>query len=321
VRVDDHDVVVSASIGIAIAEEGSDAESLVSDADLAMYRAKQRGRARAVLYDEAMRVEVVSRLAIEEALRDAVGAAEINVVFQPVVDIATRVVVGVEALARWRDDRFGDVPPPEFLAVAEEAGLVDDLGGLVLNAAVATAARLRRECDEHLTVAVNVSARQLAGTRLLDQLAAALRDHDLPPSALIVELTETDVLDDHLAGPSINALRALGVGVSIDDFGTGYSSLQRVARLPVDEVKIDQSFVAGLGKDRGADAVVRAAITLADSLGMRLVAEGIEREDQLELLASMGCQYGQGWLFTAPLPEAELIEWLRSPAAGDRRAR
>ena len=301
--VADVEVVVTASVGVVVTADDVAAEALVRDADLAMYRAKQRGRARVETFDAAMRDEVRSRMGIEQALRQAVAEQRLHVVYQPQVDLVDGTLVGLESLVRWEGPGALPMEPSALVGVADEIGLLDEISWFVLHEACATAARLR--AAPPVAVSVNLGARQLGHPGLVGQVTAALEQAGLPAGALVLEVTETDVVDD-AAGRALAALRAVGVRVSLDDFGTGWSSLHRLTRLPVDEIKIDQSFVAGVGTDRGCDAVVRAVASLAQELDLRLVAEGVERPDQRQRLVELGCRIGQGWLLGGPVPSDQL---------------
>ena len=298
------EVVITASVGVVLADDDAEAESLVRDADLAMYRAKQRGRARVEAFDAAMRDEVRSRLGIEQALRQAVADEQLHVVYQPQIDMVEGCLVGLEALVRWEDPDVAPLEPSALVGVADEIGLLDEISWFVLHEACAAVAALR-VAHPAVAVSVNLGARQLGHPGLVGRVTAALELAAVPPNVLVLEVTETDVVDD-AAGRALAALRALGVRISLDDFGTGWSSLHRLTRLPVDEIKIDQSFVAGVGSDRGCDAVVRAVASLALELDLRLVAEGVERPDQRERLVELGCRIGQGWLLGGPVPAEQL---------------
>jgi diguanylate cyclase (GGDEF)-like protein/PAS domain S-box-containing protein len=311
VLVDGHGIHVTASIGVAIADASSDPEELIRDADLAMYRAKQDGRDRIQVFDASMHDDAVTGMAMEEALRSAVNAHAVRVVFQPQVSMVDGKVVGIEALARWEHPRLGEVPPSAFVGVAEEIGILDDITRAVLSATCATVADLRRQRPD-LRAAVNLTPRQLARRKVIGLVDEALREAGLPAEALVVEVTETASLDDPASLKILGELRQRGVHVSIDDFGTGYSSLARVTHLPVDEVKIDRSFVNGVAEDRGCAAAVSAIVTLSRVLGLRLVAEGVEKPIQRQALLELGCTEGQGWLFSGPLEPADLGPWLEA---------
>jgi diguanylate cyclase (GGDEF)-like protein/PAS domain S-box-containing protein len=303
--IDGVEVVVTASVGVVLADEDADAEALVRDADLAMYRAKQRGRARVETFDAAMRDEVRSRLGIEQALRQAVAEEKLHVVYQPQIDMLDGRLVGLEALVRWEDPDVAPLEPSALVGVADEIGLLDEISWFVLHDACAAVASLR-PTHGAVAVSVNLGARQLGHPGLVARVTAALEEANVPAAVLVLEVTETDVVDE-AAGRALAALRALGVRISLDDFGTGWSSLHRLTRLPVDEIKIDQSFVAGVGTDRGCDAVVRAVASLALELDLRLVAEGVERPDQRQRLVELGCRIGQGWLLGGPVPAEQLL--------------
>jgi len=300
-------ITVTASIGIALAD-GHTADALLRDADTALYRAKDRGRNRFEIFDEALRASAVRRLEMEGVLRRALERGAVAVHYQPIVDLAGR-VVAAEALARLETDDGRLLEPDAFLDVAEECGLIVPLGAGVLHRACAQAARWTAEWGTAAPgrVTVNVSARQLAHPRMVDEVAAALAAAALEPGRLCLELTENALIE---ASPAtrvtVDRLRALGVGLAIDDFGTGYASLAYLKRFPVDYVKIDRSFIADLGGESEDSAIVRAVITLAETLGVTPVAEGVETAEQLARLESFGCPLVQGWYVGPPRPAAEL---------------
>ena len=305
------EVVVTASIGIAVGPEGSvDSEGLLRDADLAMYRAKQTGRARAAMFDRSLREEAADRLEVEEALRLALPRGELAIAYQPIVALDTGAVTGVEALLRWHHAEWGVVLPDEFIPIAEDAGLIAALGRWVLDTACTDTVALRAE-QPGLTVAVNLSPRQLAEPEVVKWVRGALEQSGLDPAALVLEVTETALLDDLASIVDVLAdLRAVGVQVAIDDFGTGYSSLSYLTELTVDEVKVDKSFTSGLGVDRSATAVVAGIIAMSRTLGLHTVAEGVESAEQRDGLLALGCDAGQGWLWSGPQELAEFRAWL-----------
>jgi diguanylate cyclase (GGDEF)-like protein/PAS domain S-box-containing protein len=306
---------LSASIGIALSNGTDDrSEALVRDADAAMYRAKERGKGRWELFDEAMRQSVVQRVETENALHRAVERNEFRVYYQPVMSLERGVYVGAEALVRWEHPERGLIPPAEFITLAEETGLVVPLGRFVLEAACLQAAEWHeRHGDPGFTISVNLSARQLSRPELVSEVAAALRASGAPPSMICFEITESVLMDDVEASlAAIRSLKALGVRLSIDDFGTGYSSLGYLKRLPVDAVKVDRSFVDGLGNDPEDSAIVAAVINLGHTLGLTVVAEGVETEQQLAELVALGCDEAQGFLFACPRPAADLAEVLET---------
>jgi len=295
---------VSASIGIALpVDETVDADSLIRDADVAMYRAKERGRARAELFDGALRSGLMARIDMEAGLRRALEREEFIVEYQPVIKVATGHVAGMEALVRWQHPGGRLVPPSEFVPLAEDTGLIVPIGRWVLEQAARQAARWRivRPNDPVSVLAVNLSARQLAYPGLVTEVAAAIDTAGADAGRMSLEITESVLLDD-LDGTLrvLHELRELGVHLVIDDFGTGYSSLEYLKRLPVDALKIDRSFVAGLGSDDADGAIVRAVIELSHALGLTVVAEGVEEPAQLRELELFGCDFAQGFLFARP---------------------
>jgi EAL domain-containing protein (putative c-di-GMP-specific phosphodiesterase class I) len=283
-----------------------------------MYRAKERGRARYELFDAAMRARAVARLETEATLRSALEDGQLSLSYQPEVLLEDGRLIGAEALLRWRPgagaaDGRELTPPSEFIAVAEETGLIVPIGEWVLREACAHLAHWRAVSPEGAPdrVSINLSGRQLARTDLVEVVERALDAAGLPPSALCMEVTESVLMDDiDLAVGALKALKAHGVEIAIDDFGTGYSSLAHLRRFPVDMLKIDHSFVAGLGRNPEDAAIVRAVIALARTLDLTVVAEGVERPEQLEELRALGCERAQGNLFSSPLPEPAFAELL-----------
>ncbi|MBB3082921.1 putative bifunctional diguanylate cyclase/phosphodiesterase [Geodermatophilus sabuli] len=319
-------VAVTGSIGIAVAHDDATGESLVRDADIAMYAAKVAGRGRAVVFDPAMRTAAVERRRLEQELTGALARDEFRLVYQPVVDLADDRVVGFEALLRWRSPELGAVPPDVFVPVAEDLGLIGDIGAWVLREACRTAAAWRREhgVAADATMAVNVSAVQLASPQLLEDVRAALAASGLPASALVLEVTETALVDDpERAAASLTALRALGVQLALDDFGTGYSSLGYLQEFTVDVLKIDRSFVATIPADGELPPIVRGLIDLARALDLEVVAEGVETPAQRARLQAGRCARAQGYLFAAPLEatDAELLLVGQRPGAAVEQSR
>ena len=308
------EVKVTLSGGIARAEEGADAESLLRDADAAMYQAKERGRNCVVVFDDAMHRRATERMNTELQLRHAVDRSELVVHYQPLMDLATNGVTGVEALVRWQHPVRGLLSPAEFMDLAEETGLVVAIGEWVLHRALHEAQLWRSTLPgaAALTVAVNLSARQVAEPGLTDVVQRALVASGIDAGAVHLEMTESVVMNDGAVYIEVlTALRALGVGLSVDDFGTGYSSLSYLKRLPVDTLKIDQSFVAGLGGPDPHDrSIVVAVLSLAAALGLDVVAEGVETAAQAGELLSLGVRSAQGYLWARPVPADELALWL-----------
>ncbi|HEX2233589.1 MAG TPA: EAL domain-containing protein [Thermoleophilaceae bacterium] len=307
-------MVVSASIGIALGEQDSTPTDLLENADAAMYRAKERGKARVEVYDESMRALTLRRLHVENALRAAIEKEQLEVFYQAEVDLDNGDITGAEALVRWRDPARGLVSPGEFIPVAEETGLIVPLGAWVLREACREAADLRT-FGWPIKISVNLSTRQLAHPGLVRLVADTLEEMNLEPSSLCLEITETVLMQDaDRAVVLLEELKALGVTLSLDDFGTGYSSLSYLRRFPVDVVKVDRSFVDGL-VDRPGDASIVAAVRdVTRSLGLGVVAEGIETPEQLERLRALGYERGQGFLFARPGPAGGLRELLRTGA-------
>ncbi len=302
--VDGRELFLTTSVGVALAAGSRPAprrpEDLIRDADAAMYRAKERGKARYELYDAAMREQALRRLELENALRRAIRRDELRLHLQPQIAVTGGALVGFEALVRWQHPERGLLGPAEFIPLAEETGLIVPIGEWVLRRACEEAARW---APGELLVSVNVSARQLAQADFVDVVASALRDSGLTPGSLCLELTESAVIE---SGPAtlttLHGLKALGVRLAIDDFGTGWSSLGHLRRFPLDLLKLDRSFVSGLGTAPQDTSIAAAIISLAHALGLTTVAEGIETDEQLAMLTSLGCDLGQGYLIGRPAP-------------------
>jgi diguanylate cyclase (GGDEF)-like protein len=304
---------LSVSTGIAIAGPGDSAEDVVRNADTAMFEAKNRGRDRVVVFDSALSGRAKARLDMTQELRYAVERGELELHYQPVLDLRQGRVAGVEALLRWNRPGYGQIEPLVFVPVAEDSGLIVTIGEWVVRAACTMAAARGRLSDGEppLSVAVNLSARQLGAPDLVESIGRCLRETGLEPSLLTLELTESTVMDDPVAANVIlEQLKDLGVRLSIDDFGTGYSSLAYLQRFPVDELKIDHSFVDGLGTETSDGAIVSGIISLAHTLDLDVVAEGIETPLQLQRLRELGCERAQGFLIAKPLNAYELANWL-----------
>jgi len=312
--VNGREVFIGASIGIAVCpEDDATAEGLTRKAEAAMYQAKAAGRNGFHFVSRETDAVSQARLAMEAELRRAVERAEFVLHYQPIVELDTARVVGAEALVRWR--RPGEaqlVPPGSFISLAEETGTILQVGLWVLKASCAAAAQWRSE-GHALSISVNVSARQFSHAGLVRDVAAALAETGLPPELLVIELTESAVMADvEAAQRTMVDLKNLGVSIAIDDFGTGYSSLSYLCRFPVDRLKIDQSFVRGIGSAPRMDALADAIIAMAKSLGIGAIAEGVETQDQRAFLASRGCVEGQGFFFSKPIPSEEFLLFARS---------
>ena len=312
-ELDEREAFSTASIGIAISSGSEAGDDLLRNADLAMYLAKKRGKARVERFAAHMHEEVVERLDLLADLRYAIERDELQLEYQPIVDLETRTVSGLETLVRWDHPRRGRIAPADFIPIAEQSGLIVAIGRWVLLHACSHARHWSRSLPELLpvTVTVNLSARQLGDEHLLDDVANALRVAGLRRDQLVLELTESTLLANSEETVSIlTSLKSLGVRLAIDDFGTGYSSLSYLHRFPVDVLKIDKSFVAGVAGGPGASALASAVVALGNSLGLRTVAEGIESEAQFEVLHALGCKFGQGYLFSPPLPPGDVMAYL-----------
>jgi EAL domain-containing protein (putative c-di-GMP-specific phosphodiesterase class I) len=308
----DSEVAVHGSVGIAIGSGAETASELMRSADLAMYRAKSEGKARFAVYEPSMHETVIERLALKADLQRAVIADEFDVHYQPIVALTTGSVVGVEALVRWKHPERGIVPPGDFIGLAEETGLILPLGRHVLNRACGQVAAWRSRGHRRLGVSVNLSARQLVSRTLPGEVAGALVAHDLDPGALTLEITESTLLDSPAVIGRLDELRTLGVRIAIDDFGTGYSSLNYLRRFPVDTLKIAKAFVDEVGVSAEQDRLVAAILRLGTTMGLETVAEGIELEQQRDRLRALKCRFGQGFLYSRPLPADELDAMLVS---------
>ena len=298
-RVAGRDISMTASIGVALAD-GDLPEHLLRNADVAMSRAKESGGGRVEVFASAMHTDVVRRLELATDLRQAISEAQLGIEYQPVVELATSRVTAVEALVRW--SRGTDaVPPGEFIGVAEDSGLIVPLGDWVLREACHQVAAWRASGWD-IGLSVNFSLRQVSASRFTESVLAAMQDSGLPPGALTLEVTERVLIEgaDPMAA-GLAELRARGVRLAIDDFGTGYASLAYLRRLPVDIIKIDPSFVAGLGTDTTVTMLTRTIVQVGHDLGIEVVAEGIERPEQVDLLRAMGCRLGQGYLVSRPM--------------------
>ena len=315
----------SVSIGVVLCADlkrhGSDeadaetiAEDVLRNADTAMYEAKRAGRGRWVLFDDSMHERVVRALEVEGDLRRALKENELFVVYQPVVDLASRRLHGVEALVRWRHPQRGLVPPVDFISIAEECGLIDALGGFVLE----TACRQFMQWQQRLgsagpqQMAVNMSRAQLQRSALVDEVRAVLQANGMAPAQLQLEVTESLAAQDERVQATLRELKALGVCLALDDFGTGYSSLACLHQMPVDTVKVDRSFVKHAETVEYHRVLIEATIRVARTMGMTTVAEGIETEGQAELMRTLTCDRGQGYLFSRPLEAADLEAWARA---------
>ncbi|NNN20516.1 MAG: EAL domain-containing protein [Acidimicrobiales bacterium] len=324
--VKDQDVYASVSIGIATSSTNAvDAVALISNADSAMYLAKRRGGNRFAMFNDSLRTEVVTRTSLENSLHRALERDELVVYFQPVVNLSSLRVVGVEALVRWNHPDQGLMAPDTFIPTAEETGLIVPIGAWVLNCACQTMETWKQGSNERQDdripcepfaytpgngglVEVNLSGRQIGDPDIVATVAEAISKSSLSPDQLVLEITESTLMDDPEAALSVlEDLKSLGVKLAVDDFGTGFSSLAYLHKFPIDVLKIDKSFVMEMGNREEDTAIVRAVIDLGHTLGLEIVAEGVESSNQMEILQALGCDMAQGYLFSHPLPAASLL--------------
>jgi EAL domain-containing protein (putative c-di-GMP-specific phosphodiesterase class I) len=306
-------VRLSASIGICASDGDTTMSDLLRNADLAMYQAKARGKDQWAMYELAMSVDALKRLELEADLLRALERDELRLVYQPVIDLESETVVGFEALIRWHHPTLGIVPPDDFIPLAEENGMIVPIGKWVLETACATGARWWVK-NPSLHMAVNISGRQLGVKSIVDDVACALERSGLPASSLILEITETSLVQEPtLAAARLRELRALGVRLAIDDFGTGYSSLSYIRQFPIDILKIDRSFIETIDDAGRVPPLVGALLALGRTLDVEIVAEGIEHTAQHQLLQQQHCAFGQGFLFARPLSETDAGELIDHP--------
>lgn len=314
--VDGTQLSVTPSIGISVfPDDAPDSAPLLRNADAAMYHAKGVGRNNYQFFTRDMNARVVERVEIEARLRRAIAAEEFSLHFQPRIDLTDKTVIGVEALLRWNDPEFGMVAPSTFIPIAEESGLILQIGEWVLNAACRQVHRWQEQGLAHFPVSVNLSAVQFRQRGLEQVVADALKASGIEPAYLELEVTETSIMHDidEVRG-TLDRLKAFGITLSVDDFGTGYSSLGYLKRLPLDRLKIDRSFVKDVTEDADDAAITAAIVAMARTLGLKTIAEGVETEAQLAFLKGLGCEEGQGYYFSRPLPPEALAEYVRKRA-------
>ncbi|KAB0493646.1 phosphodiesterase DibA [Pseudomonas vancouverensis] len=313
--IEGHQLFINTSIGISLfPSDALSVEQLLRNADSALFKAKSTGRNDYALYTEELTAHAQQRVEISFELRRALDLNELRVHYQPVHDLKTSRLIGVEALVRWEHPQRGLISPAEFIPVAERTGLIAEIDAWVMGQACRQMCQWQEDGVVLSFVAVNVSSRLFARRELYQQVAQVLHDTGLAPACLELEVTESAVMDDpEVALEQMHRLRELGVRLAIDDFGTGYSSLLRLKRLPVQKLKIDQGFVAGLPWDENDAAISRVIIALAQSMGMQVHAEGIEQVEQAAFLLEQGCDLGQGYWFGRPMP-AQQLDWSRAPA-------
>ncbi len=312
VKIGDQEVVISASIGITLyPTDEVDLDGLIKHTDMAMYRSKSMGRGTYSFFSDELNAAMSARLSLETALRRAVEQREFLLHYQPKADLATGCITGVEALLRWQRPSHGMVPPDRFISVLEDTGLILPVGAWVIQTACAQLAEWDRQGLPKLRMAVNLSARQFRHLYLAKLVEDSLRENDIDPQRLEIELTESLLMEDTEGNRSmLNSFTRMGVKLAIDDFGTGHSSLSYLKRFNIDTLKVDRSFVSSLPDDTDDKAITTAVIALARGLNMSVVAEGVETQAQADLLRQLGCHEMQGYLLSRPLPAVELAAWL-----------
>lgn len=327
VRLGTAEVFVGASIGAAFGRDATTADDLIRNADVAMYAAKSGGKGRCAVFEPGMHERVVERQQLEADLRPALERGEFRVVYQPILELATNRLRGVEALLRWHHPERGIIQPGRFIGVAEETGLIVEIGQWVLEQACEQAAAwrdrfwtLNENGEADFCISVNLSGRQLRDEQLVERVRAALERTELPANMLVLEITESVLVNEmETATHRLEELRTLGVRLAIDDFGTGYSSLSYLQRFPVAVLKIDKSFTDGIGRSAHDAAIVRTIVALAGTLSLAAVAEGVEDGDQHEALMEVGCEFGQGYHFARPVGPAEIEAFMATPRESPTR--
>lgn len=312
-QIGDTELVITASIGIALyPDNGADANSLIGNADVAMYLAKENDRNNYQFYSPELNARNLERLQMELRLRHALEEGEFLLYFQPQIDARDGKIVGAEALIRWLEPELGLIPPGRFIPLAEETGQIQAIGEWVLQQSCRHLKKWQEMGLTNLPIAINLSARQFKQSSFVDTIGQTMAEHELPAHLLELELTESMLMKDvPQTTAKLNQLKKMGFRISIDDFGTGFSSLNYLRHFPLDVLKIDQSFVRELFDEGAALAIIESIIALARSLGMRTVAEGVETAEQRAILESSGCDILQGYLISRPLPEAEFLEWVQ----------
>jgi diguanylate cyclase (GGDEF)-like protein len=314
-RVDARKVILTASVGLVVAEPASTGQTLLRDADTAVTMAKESGRNRLAVFHPGMHRAAARSLQLRAELATALAEEVLEVHYQPIVDLDTGAVQGAEALLRWPHPSFGAVPPVDFVPIAERNGLIIPLGGWVLERACSRLADWQRRWPG-FRVSVNIAERQLVEAGFVERVAELIADYGILPGALCLELTESAVLDAEQVAPLLQRLRALGVSVAVDDFGTGYSSFAYLQRFALDTLKIDREFVSGVGEGPEQAAIVRAILQLAGTLGLGVIAEGVETAEQAALLRSWACSTGQGWHWAPALRAEDLEVWIDERRSG-----
>ena len=312
-EVDGHKVRVSASMGISVSPgDGEDADTLLKNAEVAMYQSKQRGRKTYTFFSNEMNAHAAERMTLEGQMRKAVEQGEFVLFYQPKVEIASRKITGAEALLRWRHPELGILSPDKFIPIAEETGLIVEIGQWVLRTACAQVAAWHQQGLPRLSVSVNVAVPQFKSGTIWHAVRGAVERSRIPPQLLALELTESMLMDDgEETIATLREIKEMGVRLSVDDFGTGYSSFTYLGRFPIDELKIDRTFVRGLPGERQNAAIVGAILVLGRELGMNVVAEGVETKEQLQFLAQRRCDEFQGYLCSRPAPAEQFAQLVR----------
>jgi EAL domain-containing protein (putative c-di-GMP-specific phosphodiesterase class I) len=315
VEIDGREIEVTVSIGLAVSQSDTRlSDDLLRDADVAMYEAKQRGRDQYVTFDDSMQERVWERLMLESALRHAVERDQLQLYYQPIVDLTTGNITKLEALLRWQHPTRGLLMPAEFVAIAEETGLIRQIGDWVLGEACRQAREWIAESPGRTipAISVNLSPRQFLHPHLAEDIRRLLKETGLPARYLELEITESTAMEDpRMVARTLKALKELDVLIALDDFGTGYSGLSYLTRFPIDTLKIDRSFIEGLGNSAADLAIVQTILAFSRSLGLATVAEGIETLDQHDQLVALGCTHGQGYYFSTPVPAEDVGALLR----------
>ncbi len=314
------EIFTSASIGISFGTASSTADELIRDADIAMYRAKSKGKSRFQLFDKEMHESAIKRLQLETELRQALKRKEFCLFYQPIVDINTRALSGFEALVRWNHPQKGFVPPDEFIPVLEENNLILTLGKWVFQEGCRQLMEWRRQIDgsDHLQMSINLSVKEFSQLNLIEQISETLAQTGVDPGSIKIEITESHVMENTGSAVSMmERLRGLGLELSLDDFGTGYSSLSYLHQLPVKFLKIDRSFIGRITENAEKREIVHTIVRLAQNLKMQVVAEGVETEEQLEELRRQGCEFGQGYLFSRPMDAVAASRYIEQSLSND----
>ncbi|MFJ7664001.1 putative bifunctional diguanylate cyclase/phosphodiesterase [Lysinibacillus sp. NPDC097162] len=310
--IDGSEYFITPSIGIStFPNDGYDANTLIKHADTAMYYVKERGKNNYQLFTSEMQQHFYRKMMIEKQLRTALDNEEFELYYQPIMDVKSNEIIGMESLIRWNNAVLGQVTPDEFISIMEETGMIIPIGKWVLNTAIAQTAHWHRESNKRLKISINVSVKQLLESTFVDSVQHAIENAELDATYVVLEITESIAMYAESMIEKLCALKKLGISLSMDDFGTGYSSLSYLNKYPLDSLKIDKSFVIGMNQDDENKALVKTIIAIAKQLDLKVIAEGVEGKEEYHFLAEIGCDYAQGYLFSRPLPVAEFKgKWL-----------